>query len=404
MIFMLLISLTPILSIHFPRFLAFWPLLIGLGMSAWIIFKHKEKLALSKTYFLSAGILSILFIASAAWSIAPADAFEDAMKTSALLLFGGLFISLCKTLDLNIVKPYFWLFPVSVIIAALICTFDLATDMSLYRILHHKTETDIFNSSVMNRGVVCTVLSYFIALIFIKDMDAKHKYLLLGGLTVSVLAMLALTQSQSGQLAFGVGLALALIFPQRYRISYYLLGGGIILGMFLTPYIVSILFADLIGHAEETSWLQDAFVGNRLEIWDFVIKYAMHNPLLGYGIEATRYVPAFEHDYLYHKEATILHPHNFAVQIWMEFGLLGTLICATIMGLFVKHISLIDNQTTKRAVTSLFIITLLFASMTYGLWQGWWLGEFIFIMGICVSLSKNPITAPSENLTTQTTK
>ena len=393
LVFMILISLTPVLSIEFPRFLAFWPLIIGLITVIWLLIQ-KEKPVIPKTYILCSLAIAGLCLASTFWSISPDKALPDALKVSAILLLGGLFTSACHTIETQKLEKYFWLFPVSVIFAALICTFDLATDMSLYHILHNKTEADKVNSSVMNRGVICTIFSFFIALFFLKNMEVKkqHKTMLLIVMVLSVVAMLALTQSQTAQLAFVMGIALLFVFPSQYKASYYILGGLIACGLILTPWIVQIFFPIFIENsqaAQSNSWIQNAYIGNRLEIWNFVITYAMNNPLYGYGIEATNYVPSFEHDYIYQRKATALHPHNFSVQIWIEFGLIGIILAALFLGFLTKTIHAITIHHTRHVVTTLFILALLMSSMTYGLWQSWWLGEFIFILGICLLFAKN---------------
>src|SRR5436190_23671517 len=84
---------------------------------------------------------------------------------------------------------------------------------------------------------------------------------------------------------------------------------------------------------DHVPWLGygQAFANNRLEIWDFVSRYALRHPLHGFGIEATRAVEAFDSQQIYQKKATILHPHNFAIQMWIEFGLIGGLLAAAMM-------------------------------------------------------------------------
>ncbi len=393
-IFIILIALTPILSVQTPRFLAFWPLIIGLGMSLWLVFIKKEKLYISKTYFISAIVISILAISSFLWSIAPEKSLIDGIKASAILLFGGLFIAVCKSIDLEKAKTYFWLFPISLFIATLFTIFDLYTDMALYRIVHQTPLSDKINTSVMNRSVLCMIFGFFISLLFIKNIETpvKYKITLIAALFASIVTMMALSQSQSAQLAFAIGILLLLVFPARYKASYYLVGALITVSLILTPWIVQTAFQLLLDNKEMTeanSWLENAYIGNRLEIWNFVIEYAMNNPLYGFGIEATNYITAFKHDYIYHDKATVLHPHNFSVQIWIEFGAVGIALAAAIMALMVKYICKIADITTKKIVTALFLILVLTAAMTYGLWQGWWLGEFIFLSGVTIFLSNN---------------
>lgn len=382
LVFMILISLTPILSIHFPRFLAFWPLIIGLGSCLWLVFAEKKKLIFSKSYFICVGMISALCLISTLWSISPENALEDAIKASAILWIGGLFICVCKTIDIDILKPHFWLFPAAVTIAALLCSFDLATNMPLYYILHGKEASPYIHTSVMNRGVVCTTIFYFLSLLFLKNASNKNTLHLLSLLTFSVLLMLALTQSQAAQLAFLVGATLIFTFPSKQKITFYILWAIITLSLMLTPYIVIMLSALLEDHTQSTLWLQEAYVGHRLEIWNFVIEYALNNPLYGFGIEAAKYVPAFEHDYVHHKTATILHPHNFSIQIWIEFGAIGASLLSAILLFCFHRISNVEDLHIKKILAITLLITLIIASITYGLWQSWWIGTFVYILAV----------------------
>jgi len=383
LVFMVLISLTSILSIHFPRFLAFWPLIIGLAFTAWFTLKHKEKPCVSKPYYICAGIISALTLISTLWSISPENALEDAIKASVIILLGGLFVGICLRINTERLLSYWWLFPTATVIAALLCAFDLATDMPIYHILHGKTEADHINTSVMNRGIVCLVISYFLSFFFLQNQPTKRKYLIGMVITAIMLIPLSLSQSQSGQLLLGMGLIVFFLAPLRHHITYYLMSICIIGAILLTPFIAPMLFQGLMDYAQAHPWLHDAYIGNRTEIWAFVMDYAMQNPLYGFGIEATKYVSEFEHDYVFHDQKTILHPHNFSVQIWIEFGVFGALVFSGVLTYAIQKTKAIHDHNTKRIITTTFIVMLLFASMTYGLWQSWWLGEIILILGIC---------------------
>lgn len=389
MFFTIALSLTPILSIEIPRFLAFWPLIIGLCASLWLFFGEKRKVSLSKPYYIGAFVISALCLLSTLWSISPNEALKDALVASVILMFGGLIVSTCKSISPADLKPYSWMFPVAVIIAALMCSYDLFTDMSLYKIIHSKTIEDNINSSVMNRAVVCTSFSYLIALLFINNATTSKNIQIALTITLSaaVILMLSLTQSQAGQLMFIVGIAAIATFPVRFKASYYVLAALVIAGLFTTPIIVELMYSTLTDYAQANQWISEAYVGNRVEIWNFVIKYAMNNPLYGYGIEATNYVRHFDHEYIYHKVPTVLHPHNFSVQFWIEFGALGIAITAGIFSTFINYLSKIENLFTRKVLTSVFIVSMIAASMTYGMWQSWWLGQLIFMIALSSLLS-----------------
>ena len=396
---MIALSLTPVISIYFPRFLAFWPLIIGLGTSYWFIFIKKELFRISRLYYLSAGLISILGLISVTWSISPMHSLCDALIVSVMLLFGGLLVSSFNALETGELKPYAWLFPAGLIAAALLCAFDSWSGLHIYYLFHHRGSNASIDLSVMNRGIICCVFAFFLSLPFIQNLDwtKKQKILLASISGISVIIMLTLSESQSAQIAFVFGLICFFIFPARWRFSYITLGLTVLFSMLATPLIVDLMYEHLINYAQANDWVKQAYVGNRVEIWHFIMQYAMNNPIYGYGIEATNYVRHFDFEHLYNEKNTVLPPHNFSVQIWMEFGLIGIIIAMIILSNLIYALYHINDILVRKTLTVLFIIVLLTSSMTYGLWQSWWVGELLFLLGLSTLLSNIHIpTSPKH--------
>ncbi len=379
----------PIMFIHMPRALSFVPLLFGLIMSAWWVFGEKGTIKHIPQYMYCMLGVSFLCIISVLWSIEPMGAYKQAIKISAILLFSVPLFNLMRSLDIGVFKPFLWIFPVGVTLAALLASFELAFDMPIYRATHTLDPNISLSSAVMNRGVISAVFSFFVAILFLNNMTAtKLKYTMLAIMSISVVTMLALSQCQSGQLAFAVGLLAIFLIPHRLKYSYKIITLLIILTIFVTPWIIDFLFIHLMDNAQEIPWLKDGYAGPRVEIWNFIMQYAMNNPLYGYGMEATRFITEFEHDYIYHKGATILHPHNFSVQIWMDFGIIGIIAASALIAFTVQQISTLELPDRK-IVISLFIAVLAVSATGYGMWQSWWIGEFMFLVSLCVFITQS---------------
>jgi O-antigen ligase len=125
------------------------------------------------------------------------------------------------------------------------------------------------------------------------------------------------------------------------------------------------------------------FAAARLEIWDYVSRYALQNPWYGYGLEATRHIQ-FESKEIYQKTSIILHPHNFAFQTWIEFGLIGVF---TAIGLFTGLILTMQKYLTPQQayyVLPALVVTFSVASTGYGMWQAWWIGTLFTVAAICI--------------------
>lgn len=356
--------------------LSFYPALFGLIMSAWWVFGAKQNLRISRGYMICAGAISTLILLSCLWSISPHDAFEKALLISIAICLGGLSFSLASSIKLEGLSPYLKFFPLCMIAAALLCSFELYFDMPIHRMLQEPNKD--FNSSVMNRGIIFYTLCFFPVLGITRLIPSgQSKKAIQIGLFASAFLMMALTQSQSAQMALILGLLIYTLFPYSKKPIYPILSGVIAAMILLTPLIVRLLFLYGINGFANLPFMSEGYAGHRLEIWDFVIRYAMDSPLYGFGLEATRYVPSFDHAYIIHEEPTVFHPHNFSVQVWMEFGAIGaTLLCAMI-AYILKQIE--NLKWASASIAMPLLITILSISATgYGIWQAWWIGSIMF--------------------------
>ncbi len=65
------------------------------------------------------------------------------------------------------------------------------------------------------------------------------------------------------------------------------------------------------------------------------------------------------------------HPHNFAIQVWFELGLVGVLLTAALIALAFRAIARIPEPIRAAALaTAVAIWTVAFVS--HGAWQAWW--------------------------------
>ncbi|MEZ5918889.1 MAG: O-antigen ligase family protein [Alphaproteobacteria bacterium] len=114
---------------------------------------------------------------------------------------------------------------------------------------------------------------------------------------------------------------------------------------------------------------------------------ALEQPLHGFGIEATRALTDFDTRQLYSPTKGVLHPHNFTLQLWIEFGLPGVLLAGAFIGFILRKIGTLPGHAARVALAT-FIATLCVASTGYGLWQGWWLGSFAALAAFTVIAGK----------------
>lgn len=118
----------------------------------------------------------------------------------------------------------------------------------------------------------------------------------------------------------------------------------------------------------------------RLDIWAFVAALVAEQPLRGWGLDASR---AFG-------SAIPLHPHNAALQVWLELGAIGAALAGALIGWIgsaLTHTSRINPSLAAAgagALTSYLVI----GGLSFGVWQEWWLALGGLAAGCVVIVSR----------------
>ncbi len=383
------LSAIPAIAVIVPRFLAILPGIIGLfGVLAYRpAFGHWPRFSGAAALWL--GSVLLLVLSSALWAVDTDIVIERFFKIGTTFLGGFLLFSLCLNFSAQHWRMFQILFPLGVLAAGLLCVLELYGGAPIYNALHPELDPHIpFNLSYLNRSVVFFIFSSFPALACLLMRADCKKHLSAAGLLIAlILAVLYETQSQSAQSAVILGVLTFAAFPYA-RCRAWLALAGLLAGLiFSAPWLVQALYAYVPPLVKDIVWFQDSYAASRLEIWNFVAAKIMERPLYGFGIEATR-VLEFETQQIYHDDNTVLHPHNFALQIWIEFGAIGAIFFAAFLGDILRRIRHLP-QAARRVCLPMLAGCLLVASTAYGFWQGWWLGAFALMFcyaAIIVSL------------------
>jgi O-antigen ligase len=122
----------------------------------------------------------------------------------------------------------------------------------------------------------------------------------------------------------------------------------------------------------------DAFkdsAGHRLLIWSFTGERIAERPLLGWGLDSARAIPGGKDVIRPAQNWLPLHPHDAALQLWLELGAPGAVLFALFVGLLWVRLGEAPWPRLYAAASggSLFATSAI-ASSGWGLWQEWWLG------------------------------
>jgi len=199
--------------------------------------------------------------------------------------------------------------------------------------------------------------------------------------------VLIMLPGETARLATIAGLAAALLSLAAPRLMPKLVGAGVAVLILLMPLLVA--FIPQIPSAS----LPPSAV-HRLVIWDFAAARIAEKPLSGWGLEASRAMPGgraqpdaatldrlnitapAQREFLVlpHVEVMPLHPHNGALQLWLELGGIGALIGAALM----LALGFAASRSAAPAVGAGMLASAAVTGMlSFGLWQAWWVASLL---------------------------
>lgn len=370
------LAIVPVMAVDMPKALAVYPGLIGVIFYCLYRYGLKINLGLSKNALALCGIIFGLSCVSLIWAAHIEASSRKVIEFALLLPPQILLISLASRISREQVAPYIHYYSYAIVIGTLLVVLETFWGGVIFNLTHGRPSQNVPEIYEYNRGVVLLVMCSFGAMAILKEKFQHHLAPLL--IIIPLLGTLIFSVCQSAQLMFIVGFATLFLFPYKSRIAWSLLKGLILIMMLVAPFAVSILFHHMTSDLANLSIVRDASGAHRLEIWDYVARYALHRPFFGYGVEVTRAITDFDCAYIFNPINTVIHPHNFVLQIWIEFGLVGILIA---MGLIYHMLTLIQENYTvaqQKILLPTVAAGLVAASVSYGMWQGMWIGALFY--------------------------
>ena len=272
------------------------------------------------------------------------------------------------------------------IVAALILCLDLVTDFGLsFAIDPVKADEDMVRrraDAIMNtaNGVVwLTVIcaASFTLMLWTRYRGPIFCVLLLtlivisaiiNGLSAAIIAVLLSVLSMAG----------AAYYPKK---TINLLTGAAVAAVGFAPLLAGAaqLSSSAFRAALPFSW------EHRIVTWDYIGERIKEHPILGHGFDASRTFDAtFDARGFTDLAVVSLHPHNAGLQIWVETGVIGAVLACTAIILIGKEAHKYAAGGRARAIAAAGTMTpiLVFASVSYGVWQEWWWATFFLSAGI----------------------
>jgi O-antigen ligase len=173
--------------------------------------------------------------------------------------------------------------------------------------------------------------------------------------------------------------SLVFVAVRRFgRPALWVLLAGTVLYFALTPLLIHLIFPNAspvqgAGPIVKASWFA------RMDLWRFAASKVPVHPLIGWGMDASRMW----------KDLIPLHPHNAALQIWLELGAVGAAIVILFWAWLWERIAkLHERDASAGAVAAAAAVAyLVIGGLSFGVWQEWWLGLGALTVVFCCAFA-----------------
>jgi O-antigen ligase len=129
--------------------------------------------------------------------------------------------------------------------------------------------------------------------------------------------------------------------------------------------------------------------GHRLLIWSFAGDRIAERPLTGWGLDSSRAIPGGDDPIRPGEPWLPLHPHNAALQVWLELGVPGAALFALLAAIVWRALARVEWPPLFAAAAGASLtIAFLCCFATYGIWQEWWLGTLSFSLFLVLVMAR----------------
>jgi O-antigen ligase len=217
---------------------------------------------------------------------------------------------------------------------------------------------------------------------------------------VGTLAVIFLLVGETARIGFVLGIGAAVPVYLRRRAFTRTAAALAALLVLVAPLVFPALIH--VGPVARWAHTMKISVWHRLEIWSFVGAHIARRPMLGWGLDASRAIPGGSAPTPEGAPWLPLHPHNGALQIWLELGAPGALLFALFVARLWAGLGTAPWPPLYAAAASASLVAAFVIALgSYGLWQEWWIGsEFLalFLILVMARLAGSSAATPPHGL------
>lgn len=380
--------IAPLVSIFAPLFMAPLLLIASLGIGLIAIWERRPIPVVGRPLLILLGLLVLWGALSSLWSVNPKGSILTALQLLMLFVSGAVVIGGVTLFNqTEAARIGRWLV-IGIIGALVIYTIEITFNSPIQSVIRQTGPEMEQIYSRFNRGLAVLVLLLPAALVVLRR--GRCRSLALALLSAS-LVIVYLYYGSSIAVGMTCGIVAGILsFVGRdvmIRLIGWLVAAIVLMAPLIAREAITPALLDVVGKE-----VTNISVIHRLAIWRFVGTQALERPMTGWGLDGARAFPEGKTKVLVtapncqppcslEVEQLPLHPHNMALQWWLELGLPGTGLGAAML-LWLFH--LIPRLTRDKAEAGLLASQLTagttIAGLGYGAWQSWWLATLAIAM------------------------
>jgi exopolysaccharide production protein ExoQ len=383
-------GVAPPASIYAPMSLTL-VLVLGAIASATSKNVREQLLSLSRPLLVSLAIFHAFALLSSVWAIQPWAALLKGVQLTSLAVVGLLIVAAAQTLAASTAATLGKVLVASLVFTGVVLLLEKFLGMPIAYTLRPWPLQEEAPLYFLNRASTVMVIFALPALWFVAHHYGRVRAIaLLAGVSIVVFNLASHTAAVA--LVVSVLAAAIAIFAPR---AVALIVAGTIVG---TAFLAPVVPGHVLAHKELSVAIREfrPSVSHRLLIWDFVAERIDERPVFGWGLDSSRRLPGgrgqARADGAAYDEGELLplHPHNAALQVRVELGLVGLiLILVTVLVPIVSWKP--DGEPSHAQAGSLGMIVAIFiiASASFGLWQSWWLATIWLASGLMIAVRRS---------------